>query len=267
MNADGSERVACDLGQPTGFGPLGAVDPSWSPDGSTIAFVQWDDDSRSTDVYTIKPDGSGLINLTHSPFTETPSTGVPCRRRVFSGPHKRHVESEGRVEPKPFEGLPATMSWTRSPAATASLRATASTSCWRAQATIACGWGQGRTTWPLVRTERMFSTARTAATGCSEATATIVCWAAADRTSCKDRAVRMCSWGSRCRSARGWPRRRPDHPRVWVETRPFSETRGNDTIFLRDGERDVVHCGKGRDHVQADRIDRVFRDCERVLRR
>jgi Ca2+-binding RTX toxin-like protein len=41
---------------------------------------------------------------------------------------------------------------------------------------------------------------------------------------------------------------------------------GNDVIRVRDGERDVVDCGSGRDTVAADRLD-VLRNCERVFRR
>ena len=39
-----------------------------------------------------------------------------------------------------------------------------------------------------------------------------------------------------------------------------------DTIFARDGERDTIDCGAGRDKVTADRVDRV-KNCERVTRR
>jgi hypothetical protein len=39
---------------------------------------------------------------------------------------------------------------------------------------------------------------------------------------------------------------------------------GGDRIFARDGTRDVIRCGKGRDRVQADDRDRVSRSCERV---
>ena len=42
---------------------------------------------------------------------------------------------------------------------------------------------------------------------------------------------------------------------------------GNDRIKARDGERDRVRCGPGRDRVTADRADRVSRRCERVRRR
>jgi len=42
---------------------------------------------------------------------------------------------------------------------------------------------------------------------------------------------------------------------------------GRDTFRARDGERDIVGCGAGRDEVFADRIDLVGVDCERVRRR
>jgi hypothetical protein len=40
---------------------------------------------------------------------------------------------------------------------------------------------------------------------------------------------------------------------------------GADRIYARDGRRDTVHCGSGRDSVRADRIDRLV-GCERKLR-
>lgn len=43
--------------------------------------------------------------------------------------------------------------------------------------------------------------------------------------------------------------------------------RGGDVIHARDGQRDEVTCGRGRDKVFADRRDRVRRSCERVFRR
>lgn len=41
---------------------------------------------------------------------------------------------------------------------------------------------------------------------------------------------------------------------------------GNDRINARDGRGDRVSCGRGRDRVVADRLDRVARSCERVRR-
>jgi dipeptidyl aminopeptidase/acylaminoacyl peptidase len=42
--------------------------------------------------------------------------------------------------------------------------------------------------------------------------------------------------------------------------------RGDDLIESGSGSRDVIVCGPGRDTVVADRLDRVARDCERVRR-
>lgn len=41
---------------------------------------------------------------------------------------------------------------------------------------------------------------------------------------------------------------------------------GDDRIFARDGQRDVITCGAGRDVAYADQLDAVAKDCERVLR-
>lgn len=40
---------------------------------------------------------------------------------------------------------------------------------------------------------------------------------------------------------------------------------GNDAVNARDGKRDRVDCGKGRDRARVDRVDNV-RQCERVRR-
>jgi hypothetical protein len=40
---------------------------------------------------------------------------------------------------------------------------------------------------------------------------------------------------------------------------------GDDRTEARDGFRDVIDCGPGRDGAEVDRLD-VLRDCERVLR-
>ena len=42
---------------------------------------------------------------------------------------------------------------------------------------------------------------------------------------------------------------------------------GADRIRTVDQARDTVRCGPGRDEVEADRRDRISRDCERVSRR
>lgn len=38
---------------------------------------------------------------------------------------------------------------------------------------------------------------------------------------------------------------------------------GRDMLMARDGEKDRLECGGGRDHYQRDRFDVVSEDCER----
>ncbi len=47
----------------------------------------------------------------------------------------------------------------------------------------------------------------------------------------------------------------------------FSGGAGNDRIDDRDGNRDIIDCGAGRDSVIADQRDKVARNCERVKRK
>ena len=42
---------------------------------------------------------------------------------------------------------------------------------------------------------------------------------------------------------------------------------GNDTISARDGKKDSIRCGSGKDKVTADAIDKVSPDCEKVSRK
>ena len=62
VNADGSDfRVIAS-------GPNQSVNPTWSPDGQTIAF----ETSRNGDfeIYSVRPDGTALRNLTNAPQAE-----------------------------------------------------------------------------------------------------------------------------------------------------------------------------------------------------
>ena len=66
MNANGTGKHSV-----TGNDFHWVESPAWSPDGSSIAFiaspVSGDDDPSIWDVYTIRPDGTGLRNVTSSP--------------------------------------------------------------------------------------------------------------------------------------------------------------------------------------------------------
>jgi hypothetical protein len=85
------EIVAVDGGEPRqlrrvrsewGFLPPGWVDPTWSPEGTRIAFIQWSDETGAPDVYTMRPGGGDLRNVTRSAFYEV---GVDWRSLNGSG--------------------------------------------------------------------------------------------------------------------------------------------------------------------------------------
>ncbi|MDQ3934566.1 MAG: hypothetical protein M3340_08030 [Actinomycetota bacterium] len=57
-----------------------------------------------------------------------------------------------------------------------------------------------------------------------------------------------------------------DAARTRQDPDSFSGGGGNDEIYSRDGRRDTVRCGSGRDVAKADRRDKVASDCERVIR-
>lgn len=59
-NADGTGTVNL-TGQESGFNE----DPTWSPDGQMIAF--WSDRSGDHEIYAMRLDGSGLVNISNSP--------------------------------------------------------------------------------------------------------------------------------------------------------------------------------------------------------
>lgn len=69
VNADGSGTTNI-TNQNSGYNE----DPSWSPDGQMLAF--WSDRSGNHEIYVMRLDGSGLMNLTNSPTRdENPSWG------------------------------------------------------------------------------------------------------------------------------------------------------------------------------------------------
>ena len=74
MNADGSEQKKLT----DDFNHEGA--PTWSPDGTKIAFVD------GPDIWTVKPDGSGRHNLTNTPnsYEEDPDFSPDGKKIAFA---------------------------------------------------------------------------------------------------------------------------------------------------------------------------------------
>jgi len=74
MNADGSNETPVP-------NTAGAVDPSWSPDGSQLLFERVVSGSQS-DLYLVRPDGTGLRQLTDAPGLEKAPAWSPLGDRI-----------------------------------------------------------------------------------------------------------------------------------------------------------------------------------------
>jgi Tol biopolymer transport system component len=55
---------------------LGCNGPTWSPDGTMIAFVRSHSNDVEGEIYTVNVDGSGLTQVTHAPGANTPDWGT-----------------------------------------------------------------------------------------------------------------------------------------------------------------------------------------------
>jgi WD40-like Beta Propeller Repeat len=69
---DDSGRRIATLGRHTAAG-VSDWAPAWSPDGQWMAFARSTDGRRSFHIYVMRPDGSGLRQITHGRYDESPS--------------------------------------------------------------------------------------------------------------------------------------------------------------------------------------------------
>lgn len=67
--------------------------PSWSPDGTMIAFA------RGSDIYTIHPDGTNLVNQTNN------GVGVTAKRPSFGPSNTELAYAEEVVTPSPLSSI------------------------------------------------------------------------------------------------------------------------------------------------------------------
>lgn len=82
VNSDGTMDSGV-TNPPPGFGDFF---PDWSPDGTKIAFLRRDQAGDDADIYTVKPDGTGLINITNTPSRDEglPSWSPDATKLAFS---------------------------------------------------------------------------------------------------------------------------------------------------------------------------------------
>ena len=76
-------------GNPTNIFDMGQApsDPAWSPDGASIAFVLSEGPQAPRDVYTMRPDGTGLVRVTNHAagfFPSSPSWSPDGSKIVYN---------------------------------------------------------------------------------------------------------------------------------------------------------------------------------------
>jgi polyisoprenoid-binding protein YceI len=95
--------------RPVPGGPGVAGRPAWSPDGRTIAFTFLPKNGTSEDVYVIRPDGSGLRQLTSDATYEYEPAWSPDGTRIafVRDGDVWSMDADGRHQQRLTTGLPA----------------------------------------------------------------------------------------------------------------------------------------------------------------
>lgn len=71
--------------------------PSWSPSGDRILFTRQRATDQDFDIYTIKPDGSDLRQVTRSPGTDGHATWTADGTQIFVASARTGVQGRGRA--------------------------------------------------------------------------------------------------------------------------------------------------------------------------
>lgn len=220
-------------------------DPDWSPDGGRIVFAS--DRSGSERLYTMQADGSGVAPVGRGIEGTSPVWSPDGREFAFAQNEHLHVVavdgSRDRLAyPGPIQGGP---------------------SDWAPRPTTPLPAGPSCIRWAGPRGGRIVGTrfadvvlggggADRISTGAGEDQ--VIGSAGADTISGGPGVdwIEGDEGGDRLDGGSG-----ADH---------LYGGAGNDAITARDGTRDTIDCGPGRDTVIADKVDVVAKDCERVLR-
>ena len=90
MDADGNNRVR--------LTDRGGFAPTWSPEGTRIAFDSFHD--GNWEIYVMNPDGSNLINLTNHPARDGGPAWSPAPKGTVVSPKERLATTWGRIKEK-----------------------------------------------------------------------------------------------------------------------------------------------------------------------
>lgn len=104
VDADGQHLHRLDVGG------VSAREPRWSLDGATIAFASeaWPQSGHVTDIYSVHPDGSGLVRLTTDGISSQPEWTGDGRIRTWHGDQFRVMHTDGTDVGQAFRlGIPA----------------------------------------------------------------------------------------------------------------------------------------------------------------
>lgn len=95
MNADGSNVVQLTQTSSSINDSWRNTTPDWSPDGTTIAFVQWFDDGGDADIFVMSAvDGSELTRLTSNGDWDTSPSWSPDGTKIAFASDRTRVTSE-----------------------------------------------------------------------------------------------------------------------------------------------------------------------------
>ena len=254
IDADGSGSRLVGAGQNQ------AVNPTWSPDGRTIAFETNRD--RNFEIYSVRVDGTQLRNLTNAP-------GGDDRMPAWSGNTIAFISNRDR-KPGQLYGF-----------ALFTLSPDGSNLQWHAEdvhpysppawspdgSKIAFASGRQCLRWGIYVFDRTTDGLRRVTNQCVfEGTlrADVI------RGTAFLDFINGGPGRDRLYGLAGADRIDGDLGGDYLDGGPGRDEllggRGNDLIKSAGGSRDVVSCGPGRDTVRADRLDRVMADCERVTR-
>ena len=266
INADGSGRNRLASVRRTGAFPSPAfVDPTWSPDGAKIAFVQRQDGGDATDVYVMRADGTEVVNLTRSPFYESSIDWRPLAGAALmpASTASCGISGTGRGEKLAGTGMDDVVY---------ALAGNDTISTGGAEDIVLAGEGNDRIALGS-GSDLALGAAGNDRTEAGDGSDAVYGESGIDALFGQGGADELQGGtgndlvnggagddliigGAGNDRLTGGPGRDV-----------ISGGDGNDSVSARDRERDTITCGRGRDVVQADRQDRVSRDCERIIRK